>query len=132
MKEVKHNQRLYIKYYVGLNKTASETYYKLKEQFGKNCFARSRVFLWHKRFREGREDLTDNNRSGRPGTAINYKNIIAVTALVEKYNSISVRQISRLLNISRSSVHTMLTNYNIRNEVPRYAIKIFKFIITHK
>ena len=33
--------------------------------YGDDCLSRANVFLWHKRFLEGRERLEDDNREGR-------------------------------------------------------------------
>ena len=36
------------------------------EVYGKECMSRTRVFEWHKRFREGQTDVKDDERSRRP------------------------------------------------------------------
>ena len=33
--------------------------------FGASCMSRALVFEWHKRFKEGRESVRDNERCGR-------------------------------------------------------------------
>ena len=37
--------------------------------YGNDCLSKVNVFLWHKRFLEGRERLEDENREGRPISA---------------------------------------------------------------
>jgi hypothetical protein len=34
----------------------------LKSAYGEECLSRTSVFEWHKRFKEGRESLEDNER----------------------------------------------------------------------
>nr|CAH7752029.1 unnamed protein product [Callosobruchus chinensis] len=47
----------------------------LKEVLGDNCMSRTRVFEWHKRFSEGREEVEDDERTGRPVTSRIEENI---------------------------------------------------------
>jgi len=44
--------------------------------------SRSRVFEWHKRFQEGREDVEVDSKSGRPSTSRTSENIQPVTEKV--------------------------------------------------
>ena len=46
-------------------KLAIETYGMLKTTFGQSCMNRELVFEWHKRFKEGRESVRDDERCGR-------------------------------------------------------------------
>jgi len=42
------------------------------------------VFEWHKRFLEGRESLKDDDRPGRPRTAVTDDNIEKVRDVIRK------------------------------------------------
>ena len=44
---------------------ATETYGMLQTAFGASCMNRTSVFEWHKRFKEGRESVSDSERCGR-------------------------------------------------------------------
>ena len=48
-----------------LGKNATETYGMLQSAFGASCMNRASVFEWHKRFKEGRESVRDDERCGR-------------------------------------------------------------------
>ena len=54
-----------IKFYFKLGKKAIETYGMLQTAFGPSCMNRASVFEWHKRFKEGRESVRDDERCGR-------------------------------------------------------------------
>ena len=54
-----------IKFCFKLGKNATETYGMLQTAFGPSCMNRASVFEWHKRFKEGRESLRDDERCGR-------------------------------------------------------------------
>ena len=48
-----------------LGKYTTETYGLLQIAFGASCMNRASVFEWHKRFKEGRESVRDDERSRR-------------------------------------------------------------------
>ena len=53
-----------------LKKSATGTFQILTEAYGEDCMSRARVLEWHKRFSEGRESVKEDDRSGRPRTAV--------------------------------------------------------------
>ena len=54
-----------LKFFFKLGKNATETYGVLQSAFGASCMNRASVFEWHKRFKEGRESVRDDERCGR-------------------------------------------------------------------
>ena len=54
-----------IKFCFKLGKNATETYWKLQTAFGASCMNQASVFEWHKRIKEGRESVSDDERCGR-------------------------------------------------------------------
>ena len=58
-------ERYAIKFCLKLGKNATETYGMLQTAFGASCMNRARVFEWHKRFKEARESVRDDERCGR-------------------------------------------------------------------
>ena len=59
-------ERYVIKFCFKLGKNdARETYEMLKTAFRTFCMNRASVFEWHKRFKEGRESVRDDERCGR-------------------------------------------------------------------
>ena len=58
-------ERYAIKFCFKLRKNATETYEMLQTAFRQSCMKRASVFEWHKRFKEGRESLRDDERCGR-------------------------------------------------------------------
>ena len=54
-----------IKFCFKLKKNATETYGMLQTAFGTSCMNRASVFVWHKRFKEGRKSVRDDERCGR-------------------------------------------------------------------
>ena len=54
-----------IRFFFKLGKNATETYGMLQTAFGPSCMNRASVFEWHKRFKEDRESVRDDERYGR-------------------------------------------------------------------
>ena len=62
-------QRTNQKFLVRLGKTPSQAHEMLKQVYGDNAMSRTRVFEWHKRFKEGCKEVEDDSRSGRLSTS---------------------------------------------------------------
>ena len=58
-------ERYAIKLCFKLEKNATETYGMLQTAFGASCMNQGSVFEWHKRFKEGRKSVRDDERCGR-------------------------------------------------------------------
>ena len=54
-----------IKFCFKVGKNATETYGMLQTAFGASCMNQASVFVWHKRFKEGKESMRDEERCGR-------------------------------------------------------------------
>ena len=73
-----------IKFCVKLNKSATETFASLTEDYGDVTLSRTIDFKWHKAFKEGRENFEDNPRSERPISSSNDQNVEVVRAVMAK------------------------------------------------
>ena len=58
-------ERYAIKFCFEHGENATETYGRLQTTFGAFCMNLASVFEWHKRFKEGRESVKDDERCGR-------------------------------------------------------------------
>jgi len=67
------------------------------------------VYKWVKRFSEGIESVTDEERSGRPATSRTEKNIAKVRQIVRENRRLTVRSIAEQVNIDRETVRKILT-----------------------
>ena len=57
--------------------------------YGDNAMKKTAVYKWVKRFSEGRESVTDKDRSGRPATIITEENIAKVRQIVRENRRLS-------------------------------------------
>ena len=100
-------ERVNIKCPTKLGKSATETYNLLTEVYGDQCLSRMQVFKWFKKFMEGREDVGNDPKSGRPSTVKTQENM-EVTRIVQGDRRLSIRAISELTNINKESVRQIL------------------------
>ena len=77
-------QRYAIKFCVKLNKSATETFDSLTEAYGDATLSRTMVFKWRKAFKEGRENVEDDPRSGKPISSTNDENVEVARAVMVK------------------------------------------------
>jgi hypothetical protein len=61
-------QHINIKFCAKLGKSVSETLRMLTEAYGADAKKKLSVFEWHRRFKGGREDVKDDERTGHPKT----------------------------------------------------------------
>ncbi|KAJ8944208.1 hypothetical protein NQ318_014570 [Aromia moschata] len=102
-------QRMAIKFCVKPEKSAAETITMLKKAFGVDCLSDRQIFRWHKAFAEGREDVNDENRAGRPSISSSDDNVKRVRDLLNTDRRLSVRLISETLDITKTIVHEIVS-----------------------
>ena len=93
-------ERYAIKLCFKLAKNATKTYGMLQTAFGPSCMNRASVFEWHKRFKEGRESVRDDERCGRR-KEINTSELIGqIKNFVDKDLHVSIETISAQFDVS--------------------------------
>jgi len=87
----------------------------LVQVYGDNVIMKTTVYKCVKRFSEGRESVTDEERSGRPGTSRTEENIANVCQIMREKRRLTVRSIAEQVNIYRETVRKILTeNFDMR------------------
>ena len=66
------------------------------------------VFKWHKAFKEGRENVEDDPRSGRQISSTNDQNLEVVRAVIAKDRRLGVRMIAEEMGLNKNAVHRIL------------------------
>ncbi|KAL4126973.1 hypothetical protein QTP88_011171 [Uroleucon formosanum] len=102
-------QRYAIKFCVKLGDSVAETYDKLVKVFGDEALSRAQAFRWHNNFKNGRESVGDEPRSGRPVEA-RTDNVQRVRTLVRQDRRLTVRMLADELNLKRETVRKILTD----------------------
>jgi len=100
---------------VKLGKSATETYDLLNKVYGDKCLSRTQVFEW---FKEGREEIGDDQRPGRPSTSKTGENIEIVGEIFRQNRRLSIRAVVELINIDKETVRQILhNNFNMKTSV---------------
>jgi len=115
MLNVNVKQRVNVKFCVKLGKSATERYDLLMKVYGDEFLSRTRVFEWFKRFKEGREEIGDDQRPGRPSTSKTDANIEKVGEIVRQNRHLTIRAVAELINIEKETVRQNLhNNFNMK------------------
>ncbi|GBM62539.1 Putative uncharacterized protein FLJ37770 [Araneus ventricosus] len=98
-------QRVNIKFCFKLGNTATEAHEMLVkvDAVSKKC-----VFEWFKCFRDGKEDVEDDPRSGRPPTSTAPDNIERVRRMLADDRRLSLRMLAEELKIRLDSVSNII------------------------
>ena len=78
MSELELEQQTNIKFLVKLGKSGNEIREMLVQVYGDNAMEKTAVYRWVKRFSEGRESVTDDEKSGWPATSRTEENIAKI------------------------------------------------------
>ena len=78
------------------------------EIYVKECMSRTHVFELHKRFREGRTDVEDDERSRRPTISKTTNNIREIEKIVREDRRLSIRLIAERISIDKETVWQVL------------------------
>ena len=125
MLSINVEQRVNVKLYVKLAKSATETYDLLKKFYGDECLSRTQVFELFNRFKEGWEEIGDDQRPGGARTSKTEANIEKVGENVRQNRRLSIRAFAELINIDKGTIRQILrNNFNMKKVcskmVPRY------------
>lgn len=104
------DQRYAIKFCSKLNKSFAETHKLIVQAYGDSTLSYSQVSRWLKAFKEGREEVVDEPRAGRPSTSTTDDNLARGRDLLNSDRRLSVWMIAETLNIPKTIVHELMTD----------------------
>jgi hypothetical protein len=118
MKDGKIEQRVCIRFYVKLVKSATETLEMLRDVFGEHFFIRTVVFEWHSLFKAGRLSV-DDKRSGRSSTSKTRENVEKIRELLNEDRRRTIHELADKAGISCGVFQEILTeNLNMSHIAP--------------
>ena len=97
-----------IKFCFKLGKNATKTYGILQTGLGESCMNRASVFELHKRFKEDRESVRDDERCGRSKEVRTPELISRIKNFMDKDRRVSIETISAQFDVSVGTVHTII------------------------
>lgn len=115
-------KRAVIKHCVRVGMTPTDTLKFMNQgNTGQSC-KRSLVYKWHGRFSNGREDINDDKRAGRPVTSDSLKLAVASELSTDRRRSID--ELADMFDLSHGTMHKIITNdLGMRKVSARWKIK---------
>ena len=80
----------------------------LQTDFRPSCKSQASVFEWHKRFKEGRESVRDDESCGRSKEVNTPELMGQIKNFMDKDPHVSIKTISAQFDISVGTVHTII------------------------
>ncbi|XP_071453429.1 protein GVQW3-like [Hetaerina americana] len=101
-------QRYSIKFAVKLGKSSTKTVGMINQAYGESAMSRNMIFRWHKMFVEGREEVDDEPRPGRPSTTLTGESVRKIRDVLNSDRRLSVRMIAEQCNVPKTTVHEII------------------------
>ncbi|UYV60523.1 hypothetical protein LAZ67_1001409 [Cordylochernes scorpioides] len=124
------DQRICIKFCVKNGFKSAEIFWMLQTAYGDAVMSRRRVFEWYKRFKEGREETADNERSGRPSTSTTPEKVNKVLELVREDRRITVREVAEEADLTFYQKNAGKETASLNLEATTDDPKLLKRVIT--
>jgi len=125
MLSVNVEQCVNVKFCVKLGKSATETYDLLKKVYGDECLSCTQVYEWFKWFKEGREEIGDDQCPGHPSTSKTDANIEKVSEIVQQNRRLSIQAVAELINIDKETVPQILHNhFNVEKVCSKMVLRL--------
>jgi hypothetical protein len=105
-------QRINSKFCVKLGKNASDTCELFSEAYGGKAVRKSSVSEWHKLFKQDRENMDDDERSGRPRFHRTDEKVEKGRDLVHSDRCLSIRNMTVQLNLDKGIITSVEEGLN--------------------
>jgi hypothetical protein len=117
-------QQINIMFCVKIGKSASETLALLTVAYSEYAIMKLSVFKWHRRFKEGQEDVQDDPKSWQPKTQRTSANVDRIRTLVCSNQRLGVRVIAEELNMNRKTRRQIVKkDLGMRNFPQKWCLK---------
>ncbi len=106
--EARLEQRSVLKFLSKSGHMPIECWRRLRDVFAEETMSKGQVRVWHKRFREGDENIKDKAKTGRPRSACTEMNCEAARTFIEDHRNSTLQDVAQELNVSITSAHRIL------------------------
>ena len=101
-------QRGVIRFLLAESVKSCEILSRMQRQYGPSCMSRANFYKWVQAFKDGRESITDDLRSGRPVDVSTPEAVQAVYDLIKSYRRVTLDEIATKLDISHGTVYAIV------------------------
>ena len=103
-----YEQRSVIRFLWSKGPTPIEIHRGMQPTYGEMCLALRSVRWWCSEFENGRENLNDNERAGRPRVSVTDRNTARVGAMEKTDRLVRIKDIAQELDISFGSAFNII------------------------
>ena len=101
-------------------------YEMLQTAFRPSCMTRASVFEWHKRFKEGRESVRDDEKCGRSKEIRTPELIDQIKNFMDKDSRVSIETKSVQFDVSVGTVHTIILELKMWKMCAKFVPKVLR------
>ena len=101
-------QRGVIRFLLAESVKSCEILSRMQRQYGPSCMSRANFYKWVPAFKDGRESITDDLRSGRPVDVSTPEAVQAVEDLIKSDRRVTLDEIATKLDISHGTVYAIV------------------------
>ena len=117
--------RYAIKFCVKRDKSAAETYEMVKAAYGPSFMSQATVYRWHRRFQEGRDQVRDDERSGRERDVRTPELIREIEEFLNEDRRVSLRTIAIKFEVGEATAHRIVhEDLNMRRVCAKFVPKV--------
>ena len=88
----------------------SEIYRRTNVQYGDSCLSQGRGYEWVERFQNGRQNVSDEHRRGRPVSVATETVKQQIEQRIRDYSRVTTDEIAVAFNLSHGSVYNIVHN----------------------
>ena len=104
----------------------------LQTAFGTSCMNRASDFEWHKRFKESRESVRDDERFGRSKEVRTPELIGQIKNSKDKDRRVSIETISAQFDASVGTIHTIIREeLKMRKICPKFVARVLILVTNY-
>ena len=93
-------------------RTAIEIHRGMQPTYGERCLALRSVRWWYSEFENGRENLNDKERAGRPRVSVTDENTARMDAIVKAERHMRIKDIAQELDISFGRAFNIILDFD--------------------
>lgn len=116
--------RAVVKFLAELGRTPTQTYEMMRTTSLNSHVSRSLVFRWHKRFKDGQDDLKDERGRGRQRDIATSSLTTSIREAVMEDRRLTVRTLAQRFDVGNGTVHRILKDELLMSKV---SIQIYTF-----
>ena len=112
-------QRGVIRFLLAESVKSCEILSRMQRQYGPSCMSRANFYKWVQAFKDGRESITDDLRSGRPVNVSTPEAVQAVEDLIKSDRRVTLDEIATKLDISHGTVYAIVREKLLLTQVKK-------------